>query len=281
MKINIYKRKYKSKIIVNTVLIFTTLVYFFPLWILLNNAFKRVENIRSNPFIITIDTFTLDNIINSFKLMDYTHALMNSLIILIISCVLSVTTGSLAGFAIATVKSKMTNRLYISIVGLIALPFQLAMVPLIFIMKNLHLINNYFGTAVVYTSVALPIVIFLYVGYMRTIPKELSEAAMIDGCGMFKTYLHVYMPLLKIITSTILIIKGVYIWNDLLVPLLTITTGKMVTLPLKLYSFVSARSTRWDYLFGATMLASVPIIVLFLIMQESFIKGMTTGAIKG
>jgi raffinose/stachyose/melibiose transport system permease protein len=213
--------------------------------------------------------------------MEYPRAFINSTIILILSCGLLIVAGSLAAYAIANVKNKIINRLYIFIVALIALPFQLAMVPLVFLLKDLNLLNSFVGTSFVYAATSMPFVIFLYVGYMRTLPKELEEAAIVDGCGMLKTYLLIYMPLLKMITATVLILRGVHIWNNLLVVVITISTGKMATLPLRLYSFVTVDLTRWELVFGSTMIVSLPIIILFLALQRTFIKGIVAGSVKG
>jgi raffinose/stachyose/melibiose transport system permease protein len=116
---------------------------------------------------------------------------------------------------------------------------------------------------------------------MRTIPKELPESATIDGCGPFKSYLYIYMPLLKTITGIVLILRGVAIWNDLLVPLIVISKSSLYPLTLNLYVFTTSKVGQWDMIFGGTVLVCLPIVIFFLLFQKSFIKGVLAGSVKG
>ena len=145
----------------------------------------------------------------------------------------------------------------------------------------MRLIDNHFGIALVFAGFMLPFIIFLYTGFIKTIPKELEEVSYIDGCSLFRTYLYIYMPLLKTITGTVLILRAVPVWNNLLIPMITTTKGSMATLPLKLFSFVSSYLTNWDLVFGATFLVTLPIILIFLSMQRMFIRGAVSGSVKG
>jgi raffinose/stachyose/melibiose transport system permease protein len=144
--------------------------------------------------------------------------------------------------------------------------------------------NSYLGTSLVYSGWFLPFVVFLYTGFIRTVPKELEEAGRVDGCGLFRSYISIYIPLLKSITGTVLILRGVPIWNDLLVPIITISRATMSTLPLKLYAFIGqpgSSATRWNLVFGSTFIVSVPILLVFLFLQRYFVRGVVAGAIKG
>jgi raffinose/stachyose/melibiose transport system permease protein len=281
MKMKNKKNKYNSKVTSYIILTIASLIIILPLWYVINNAFKKKEFILQNPMLLTIKTFTFDNIKNAFVVMNYPQALLNNLIILIISCVLLVVVGSITGYSITMSESKILQKYYIFVVAIITIPFMTAMVPLISLMNTLGLTNTYFGVSIVFTAFYLPFVIFLYKGYMTTLPKELYEAAVIDGCGFFKTYLYIYMPLLKTITGTVLILKGVSVWNDLLIPLVTITNQSMTPLNLELYSFASVRLTSWDLVFAGTLLVALPIMIIFLLFQRVFIQGIADGAVKG
>jgi raffinose/stachyose/melibiose transport system permease protein len=179
----------------------------------------------------------------------------------------------------------MDNRkmrlLYTAIVALMTIPMQVAMIPLARQLSVFGLIDSRGGIAIVYLAFGLPFAIFLFTGFMRTIPHELAEAATIDGCGMFKTYLLVFMPLLKTVSGTLLILRGTYIWNDILVPLLTVRRPSRTTLPMTLLTLSTSRGTQWDIMFGASLLISLPIIIVFLVFQKSFISGIVAGAVKG
>lgn len=271
----------RPKVIEHIVLATLTLFTFMPLWYVICNAFKKKEYILRNPFFITPDTFTIDSIVRAFKVMDYPSTLLNNVIILAISSLMLIIFGSMAGFAIAITNSKILNKYYVLLIMIMTLPFQLAMVPLVSMMRKMNLINNYFGISIVFAAFSLPFAIFLYTGYMKSLPKELSEAAIIDGCNTFEAYYYIYMPLLKAVTGTIIILKGVFIWNDLLIPIVTITKSSMTPLSLKLYSFASVRLTSWDLVFAGTLLVSLPVTILFILFQGVFISGIATGAVKG
>ncbi|MDD3840558.1 MAG: carbohydrate ABC transporter permease [Clostridia bacterium] len=274
-------KKSRSRVGTNIFLMIVAILVLVPLWYLLNNAFKTPQAMMLEPLIIRPQTFTFANIARAFKIMNYPKLLLNNVIILVISCSFLVVLGSFAGYAINISNNKAIKNLYIFIVLIMTLPFQLAMIPLVSMLKSMNLMDSFFGTSLVFTAWSLPFVIFLYTGYMKTIPKELLEASIVDGCGLFKTYVYIYMPLLKTITGTVLILRGVHIWNDLLIPLVTITKSSMSTLSLKLYSFASTRITAWDLVFGGTLLVVIPIMVLFLSLQKVFIQGIVAGAVKG
>jgi raffinose/stachyose/melibiose transport system permease protein len=274
-------KKNKTKIFPNIVMLIVMLFYLLPLWYIFNNAFKIEKFIATSPFTITLKTFTLNNIYNAFALFEYPKAFLNSSIILVLACTLLVILGSMAAYGITFVNNKLMDSVYIFFVALITVPFQITMVPLMELLKNMSLINTYLGAVFIYGGMYLPFVIFLYTGFMRTISKEMKEAAEIDGCGAFKAYLYIYMPLLKTITGIVLILRGVGIWNDLLVPLIALYSDSMYTLPLKLYTFASSLIGQWAIVFGGTFITCLPILILFLLLQKSFIKGIMAGSVKG
>ena len=273
-----------NKIITNVIMLIITLLLFMPLWYVLNNAFKVETEIVRRPLVLRARDVTLNNVIKAFRAMKYPLRFLNSSIILVLSCLSLVTLGSLAGFGIAMANSRFLNKVYAVLVAMITLPFQLAMVPLIFMLKAMGLINSYLGIALVYTGWFLPFVIFLYTGFIRTVPKELEESARVDGCKLIQSYWYIYLPLLKSITGTVLILRGVPIWTDLLVPMIPLTRSTLSPLPLKLSSFIGssgASMTRWNLVFGGTFIVSLPILIIFLVLQRMFIRGAVSGAVKG
>jgi raffinose/stachyose/melibiose transport system permease protein len=274
----------RARVGVNLVMAVVSLLLVLPLWYVLNNAFKVEKEILRSPLVLLPRTATLDNVSKAIAAMKYPQRFLNSAVILVLSCAFLVALGSLAAFGIAMARSRLLNGIYAVLVAMITLPFQLAMVPLIFLLKALHLLNTYWGTALVYTGWFLPFVIFLYTGFIRTIPWELEESARVDGCGLLRSFLSIYLPLLKSVTGTVLILRGVPIWNDLLVPMITLTRSTLSTLPLKLYSFIGAYGaamTHWNLVFGSTFIVSVPIVLVFLFLQRYFVRGVVAGAIKG
>lgn len=271
---------FRKKIYTNIILMIITVLLFIPLWYTLINAFKIDKYIFLNPMIITAKSFTLSNIVRAFSLMNYPRLFLNSALILVISCAMLILFGSMAGFGIVMARNKRFENLYAFFIVMITLPFQLAMVPLISMLKHMNLLNTYIGIGLVYTGYFISFVIFLYTGFIRTIPGEIEEAARVDGCGLLRIYFSIYLPLLKTITGVVLVLRGVAIWNDLLIPLITITKSTMATLPLKLVSFVGSHYTSWELVFGGTLIVSTPILIIFIAMQRYFVTGIMQGAIK-
>jgi raffinose/stachyose/melibiose transport system permease protein len=265
----------------HVVLVVVAGIILVPLYYVVVNAFKTDMGINLQPMGFRFEYFTLDNIANAWRLLSFPKALRNSLILVILSCGILIVSGALAGFAIALVNNRPLRTIYTTLVLLISVPFQVILIPIIQILSSVKLNNNYFGTSFVFAAVNMPFTVFLYTGFMRAIPRELCEASIVDGCGMGRTLLHIYMPLLKVVTTTVLILRGTGVWNDLLIPLATFTMEKYDPLVRRLYAFASLRFNRWDLMFAGTLLCSIPILILFLTLQKVFIRGILLGSIKG
>jgi raffinose/stachyose/melibiose transport system permease protein len=265
----------------HVVLIVVAAVILVPLYYVLINAFKTDMGINMVPMGFSREYFTFENFRNVWRLLSFPKALMNSLILVVVSCGILIIAGALAGFSIAIIHNRLLRTIYTTLVLLISVPFQVILIPNIQILSALKLMNNYFGTSFLFAAINMPFTVFLYTGFMRAIPRELCEAAIVDGCGMGKTFLRIYMPLMRVVTSTVLILRGTGVWNDLLIPLATFTNEKYDPLIRRLYAFASLRFNRWDLLFAGTVLCSVPILLLFLFLQRVFIRGMLVGSVKG
>jgi raffinose/stachyose/melibiose transport system permease protein len=265
----------------HVVLIVVAAIILVPLYYVLINAFKTDMGINLVPMGFSARYFTFESFSNAWRLLSFPKALMNSLILVVVSCGILIVAGALAGFSIAIVHNRLLRTIYTALVLLISVPFQVILIPIIQILSTLKLMNNYFGTSFVFAAVSMPFTVFLYTGFMRAIPRELCEAAIVDGCGMWRTFLNIYMPLMRVVTSTVLILRGTGVWNDLLIPLATFTNEKYDPLIRRLYAFASLRFNRWDLLFAGTVLCSIPILLLFLFLQKVFIRGILVGSIKG
>jgi raffinose/stachyose/melibiose transport system permease protein len=265
----------------HVILILVAAIVLLPMYYVFINAFKTDMGINLHPMELSFAYFTMDNMGNAWRLLSFPKALLNSVILVVLSCGMLIVSGALAGFSIAIINNRLLRGIYTLLVLLISVPFQVILIPIIQILSSAHLMNSYFGTSFVFAAVNMPFTVFLYTGFMRAIPRELCEAGIVDGCGMGKTLLYIYMPLLKVVTTTVLILRGTGIWNDLLIPLATFTNEKFDPLVRRLYAFASLRFNRWDLLFAGTLLCSIPILLLFLFMQRVFIRGLLVGSIKG
>lgn len=253
----------------------------FPLWYLFNNTFKDKATMHMRPYHILPGDFTFENITKAYRLIKFPMLLKNSLIYLLLSCAIMVILGITAGFAIGTIRTKFTRTVYIAIVLCITVPFQLYMIPIVMVLQAVKLYSTYLGTCVTFAVTSMPFVVFIYSGFMRTIPHEIYEAAVVDGASSLRMLVSVYFPLLKTVTGTILIMRGLYVWNSVLIPLVTVGNPNRRALIHGVYTFCALNVTDWGLVFGASLLMSLPITLLFLAMQKTFIKGITAGSIKG
>jgi len=252
-----------------------------PLFYVLLNSFKNYNDIMYRPMEIDPSKWSFDNFVNAWTVMSLGEGFIANTTFLVLSLAFMVVAGSLMGFAVSIVDSKFLRISYRLIILVITIPFQAIMIPVVVLMTRMGVINSYFGTSMLFAATAMPIVVFLYVGAMKTIPRELCEAAVVDGCGIMQTYARIYLPLLKVITGTVLIIRGTPVWNDLLINMITVTDPLKKTVIYRLTTFLSTRMSMWDFVFGGVVLISLPVIIVFFLLQKVFIAGITAGAVKG
>lgn len=205
----------------------------------------------------------------------------NTIIVLVISLFMTNVSASLLAFGIKKYANKWLDKAYYLVLAGMFIPVQALMLPLYNTMSMLGLLNTYFGLALVYSGMALPLATMMYTGFYKGLPKELLEAAEIDGCSPLKTYFKVALPLSKSIITTVSILSGLNIWKDFYINLIVISDPNMKTVSTSMLAFVSEYTTNWSGVCAAMVIQSLPVIVLYLLLQKQFIKGITAGAVKG
>ena len=275
------KRKNGAKTVIGEILFaIITVIILMPVYYFLIGAFKERRDIVLHPLTPNFE-IGLKNFAYVWNRINFPKAMMDTGFITLISLLLIVALGSLAGFAIARVKRKSFQIFYAALVALMVVPFIGCLIPLVKQSVTLGLYGSLWSVIVIQVAWNLPFATFLFVGFMEGIPKDLEEAAYIDGCSMFKTYLKVFLPLLTPVISTCCIRTGVGIWNDYLCTSSLVNQVDTPTLMVGLYKFFYERGTEYGYAFAGIILASLPMIILFLLLQKNFIKGLTAGAVKG
>lgn len=205
----------------------------------------------------------------------------NTLYISAITIAACILFGCTAAFAIEKLLGKSSAIWYNFFVASIVMPIQVIMIPLFKELKALGLLNNIPGILIVYIVVNLPFSIFVFSGFFKAIPNTLIEAARIDGTSYFGSFWRVIFPLCKPITATITIFVGMNVFKDFLIPLVFITNPDLKTLSIGLLNFKLMFSTNWPALFAAVMIQITPLVILFVLLQKTFIEGITAGAVKG
>jgi raffinose/stachyose/melibiose transport system permease protein len=187
--------------------------------------------------------------------------------------------SAFSGFIIQRRKSAVTKySFYILLTGMMIPP---AIVPTYFVAKYLHLTGGYWGLCAVLFSLNFSVSVFLYVGYFKSIPTELDESAVIDGCGPYRLFFNIIFPLLKPITVTVIIIDFMAVWNDFGVSIYFLHGAEKYTMVLSTFYYFGEKSAEWNLVFANVVLTSLPVIALYFLLQKYIISGMVSGSLKG
>lgn len=206
------------------------------------------------------------------------RAFFNSMMITGFSIAILILVGAMAGYVLQRRTSKMSPFFnFLILAGLIIPP---AIVPTIWVLDGIGLFKTMPGIILVEVALNLPFTILLYKGFMATLPKELDEAALIDGCGRLRLFFNIILPLLKPVSATVIVLTAVGVYNDFVNPLYFFPGAENATLQLTLYNFSSMYNTQWNLLFTNILLISIPPLILFIFFNKKIVAGMTAGAVK-
>jgi len=254
------------------------IIYMIPFYLTLINSFKSRREIFADTTGLPAE-WSFTNYIDAIEKTNMGNAFINSIIITSLSLVIIVLFSSMAAWALARTKTRVSKIIFYIFVAAMIVPFQAVMLPLVKWMSTLKLIGNYPGIIFMYLGFGSSMSIFLYHGFINNIPLEIEEAAIIDGCSKWQVYRKIVFPLLKPITVTVMVLNGIWIWNDFLLPFLTIN-GKINTIPLAMNNFFGAFSKQWELAMAALVMAIIPIVIFYFFVQKHIIKGIVQGSIK-
>jgi raffinose/stachyose/melibiose transport system permease protein len=288
--------KVKKTYILEAIAILLFLVYLLPFAIVIINSSKPTLQIINDPLALPENpSQLLTNIqtVLASQNVRYASSFISSFFITVISVGLLVLCSSMAAWVLVRTKTVLSNVIFLVFVSAIVIPFQVVMFPLIswlhFLEVNLglfrtpfRLLQNYPGIILAYLGFGSSLSIFLFHGFIKSVPLELEEAATIDGCTKSAVFFKIVFPILTPITVTVIILNSIWVWNDYLLPLLVLGSGNSVqTLPLAVASFVGSFVKRWDLILTSTLMTMLPVVIVFLILQKHIIKGIVDGAVKG
>ncbi|WP_410514077.1 carbohydrate ABC transporter permease [Paenibacillus sp. BR2-3] len=257
-----------------------SLLFFFPLYMTFINGFKTYNEVLTSTVALP-EIFQFNNFATVWKQLRFFGVFMNSIIITVLSVAGTLLISSMAAYQLVRRPGWVSSVIFLTILSSLIIPFQTLMVPLVTVAKDLGLINSIHGIIIMYWGFGVPLALFLYHGFIKGIPRELEEAAQIDGCSSFGVFFRILLPLLKPITTTIAILHSLWIWNDFLLPLITLSGKSNRTIPLAANIYFSQYTNEWHLAMAALTMAVVPIILFFLFMQRYIIQGITSGAVKG
>lgn len=260
-----------------------SLIFIFPIFIVVLNSFKSKFNIVGTPFEFpTAETFVgFKNYIDGILMSDFFSAFFVSLFITVLSVFAIIIFTGMTAWYIVRKKSKFTTVLYYLFVFSMIVPFQMVMYTMTYVSGLLH-INNPLGIIVIYLGFGSGLAVFMFTGFIKAIPIDIEEAAMIDGCNPLQIYFYVVFPILKPTTVTVAILNAMWIWNDYLLPYLILGTQyKTVPVAIQISMQGAYGSVNWGGFMAMLVLAIIPIIIFYAFSQRYIIKGVTAGAVKG
>jgi len=270
----------KTGIASSLILFVWSAIVIFPLWVMFINSFKDRLSIYKNPFWLP-EKWNFKNYTNVLKEGNYLVYFRNSFLVVFLSIFIVLVLGSLVAYALANWKGSIPNILYFIFIAGMMLPIRIASIRLLGIMKSIKLINTIWSLLPIYTAMGLPIAVFVLTEYMRQFPKELMEAAHVDGAGRLKILVRVVMPMMRPALATVAIYNLVPFWNDLWFPLIMISEENQKTLLLGVTRLFGQYQTDWSMVLAVLSLSALPVILLYIFMSKQFIKGLTAGALKG
>jgi raffinose/stachyose/melibiose transport system permease protein len=274
-------KKHRNKLAFILLLIVSA-VFVFPVFIVLMNSFKSKLYISSEPFSFpTYDTFSgFSNYTEGLSKTGFFSAFFTSLFVTVLSVIAIVIFTSMTAWYLTRVKNRFTKLCYYAFVFSMVVPFQMVMFTTVKTADILSL-DNPLGLIVIYLGFGSGLSVFMFSGFVKSIPKEIEEAAMIDGCGPIRTFFLVVFPLMKPTTITVAILNAMWIWNDYLLPYLVIGSDYQ-TIPIAIqYLRGGYGSIDMGAMMAMLVLSIVPIIVFYLLCQKYIIKGVVAGAVKG
>lgn len=283
-------RRKITRVVMELFAIILSLIVLSPFLLVLFNSAKKSADIVISPIALPKhwgQLFTnLSNVIHNQNF-SYFKSFQSSLFITAVSLVLLIVLSSMSAWVLVRNKSRWSDVIFMVFVAAMVIPFQVVMLPLLSTFRGLsdflgiRLLSSYTGIIIAYLGFGGSMSVFILHGFIKGIPRELEEAAWIDGCSPEGTFFRVVFPLLKPVQMTVLILNGIWIWNDYLLPSLMLgLNGRIKTLPVAVSSFVGSYVKQWDLILAAAFLAMIPIVILFLCAQKQIIQGLVEGAIK-
>ena len=258
--------------------LFLSISYAMPFFLVFVNAFKPKPEILANP-LAWPEVVTWENFSQAMEKMNFFMSLTNSIIITVLSVSALILVSSMLAYYLSRTKTKFTKTTFLILVASMIVPFQALMIPFMALFAPFVSLNNRAALIFFYVGFGVALSTFLYHGFISNIPTELDEAAAVDGASDFTTFWKIIFPMLKPVTATVAIVNALWIWNDFLLPRLVLTPETQ-TLPLSTYLFYGQYATEYGQAMAGLLLAVVPIIAFYLVLQKQFIAGISSGAVK-
>ncbi len=271
---------FASKLFFRSILIFNTVIVILPLLFIVNSSLRETNDFARSPMKLATHPYW-QNFRDVWAGGTFPTYMKNSIVVTGGSLILILLLSIGAGFVLGRYKFKGHSIILGFILSGMLVPAKLAILPLFIQLKWMHLLDSHIGLILVYTSGALPAAIFIMSGFFSALPSDLDNAARIDGASEFQLLRIVLTPLVRPGLAIVAIYSAIPIWNDFFLPLVFLQSPEKKTIMQGLTAFFGEYSSQWGIIFAGLMIAALPLITLYLIISEQFIKGLTAGAVKG
>ncbi len=275
------ENRYSSRtFLLEMIAVLAALLFLVPFYFVIVNSLKSFAELLTNSAALP-KQIVWDNYTRAWNILKYPKVFTNSLMITVISNIGLVIVSSMAAYRLVRHPSRLNNLFFALFVAAMVIPFQSIMIPLVRVTTQLGLIGSIPGLVICYFGFGVSLSLFLYHGFVKSIPREIEESAVVDGCSPYGVFWRIVFPLLKPMTVTIVLLNSLWIWNDYLLPLLILTDPKLRTIPLATSAFFAQYTKQWDLALASLVLGVTPIVIFFLAMQKHIIEGITAGSVKG
>ncbi|MFC4808711.1 carbohydrate ABC transporter permease [Paenibacillus sp. GCM10023250] len=255
------------------------LVFLTPFYFLVVNAFKKLSAILLNAASLP-QSWGFGNFKKAWTAIDFPVVFMHSFVITALSVGLLVVVASMTAYRLVRRPTTFNKLLFTVFVASMIIPFQSVMLPLMRVTSLLELRGHVYGIVLCYLGFGISLSVFLFHGFIKSVPLEVEEAAVVDGCSPYGLYWRIVFPLLKPIAITVVILNVLWIWNDYLLPVLVINDA-FTTIPLAVQKFFGQYLRKWDLAMASLTLSTLPVVIFFLFLQKHIIEGITAGSVKG
>jgi raffinose/stachyose/melibiose transport system permease protein len=264
----------------HAVLGFVSLLVLVPIVFLVLGSFKTVQQFFAAPYGLPV-SWTPSNYVRAWQEAAISTTFPNSLIVTVASVVISTILACLAAYGIARFSFRLRFWVRLLFVGGLVVPVQLIMLPLFVLLREVGLLGTLPGLIVAYSVFGIPLGVLILVGFFATLPHDLEDAARIDGASHFQVFLDVMLPLMRPALAAVVILNGVWMWNDFFIALILSTKPDTHTLPVGIINFYGTYSTEWGLIFANVTISILPVLIAYLALSRQFISGLTAGAVKG
>lgn len=277
-------RRYKTvslKILYFLVVLTAVFIFAMPIVLAVLTSLKSKPELAESVISLPKGLY-LENYAGAIERSDFFHSILNTVIVVVPSVGLIVLCSSMSGYAVARYAKesrllRMLDKVYLAS---LMIPFQILMIPVYKIYKTLHLLNTLYGMVFMLVGTSIAYSAFLYVGFVKSVPREIEESAYIDGCSEFRCYWMITFPLLKPISATVAALHTMWLWNDFNISVILLQKESVRTITIKQFYFFGQYTADYGMAFAAAILSMIPVVLCFVFMQKYIVNGIMVGAVK-